>query len=118
MTKRSILLTGATGYIAGLLLPALRERYDVRLTDARSTDRQGQPVEGVIVADLLAAPAAELAPLVAGVDTIVHCAYHRPAGDDIQSQYDGERRTSTASRATIPAGAATALSRHCVSSSS
>jgi hypothetical protein len=92
MTKRSVLLTGATGYIAGLLLPALRDRYDLRLTDARSTDRQGQPVEGVIVADLLAAPAAELAPLVAGVDTIVHCAYHRPAGDDIQSQYDGERR--------------------------
>jgi hypothetical protein len=27
MTKRSVLLTGATGYIAGLLLPALRERY-------------------------------------------------------------------------------------------
>src|SRR5690349_13473487 len=92
MTKRSILLTGATGYIAGLLLPALRERYDLRLTDARSTDRQGQPVEGVIVADLLAAPAAELAPLFAGADAIVHCAYHRPAGDDIQSQYDGERR--------------------------
>lgn len=33
MTKRSVLLTGATGYIAGLLLPALRERYEVRLTD-------------------------------------------------------------------------------------
>jgi hypothetical protein len=92
MTKRSVLLTGATGYIAGLLLPAMRERYDIRLTDARSTDRQGQPVQGVIVADLLAAPAAELAPLFASVDTIVHCAYHRPAGDDIQSQYDGERR--------------------------
>ena len=76
MTPRSVLLTGATGSIAGLLLPALRERYDLRLTDARSTDRQGQPVEGVIVADLLAAPAAEFASLVAGVDAIVHCAYH------------------------------------------
>jgi hypothetical protein len=32
MTKRSVLLTGATGYIVGLLLPALRERYDLRLT--------------------------------------------------------------------------------------
>ena len=92
MTKRSVLLTGATGYVAGLLLPALRERYDVHLTDIRSTDREGQPVDGVIVADLLGAPAAELAPLLAGVDTIVHCAYHRPAGDTVQSQYDGERR--------------------------
>ena len=92
MTKRSILLTGATGYIAGLLLPALRERYDLRLADTRSTNRDGHPVEGVVIADLLGASAADLEPLVAGVDTIVHCAYHRPADDDIQSQYDGERR--------------------------
>lgn len=92
MTKLSVLLTGATGYIAGLLLPALRERYQVRLTDARSTDRDGRPVEGIVVADLLEARASELTSLVAGADAIVHCAYHRPAGDDPQSQYDGERR--------------------------
>jgi nucleoside-diphosphate-sugar epimerase len=92
MTKHSVLLTGATGYIAGLLLPALRERYELRLTDARSTNRDGRPVEGIVVADLLAATASELASLVAGVDAIVHCAYHRPTGDDPQSQYDGERR--------------------------
>jgi hypothetical protein len=92
MTKRSVLLTGATGYIAGLLLPALRERYELRLTDARSTDRDGRPVEGIVTADLLSSTAAELASLVAGADAIVHCAYHRPAGDDPQSQYDGERR--------------------------
>jgi NAD+ dependent glucose-6-phosphate dehydrogenase len=92
MTKRSVLLTGATGYIAGLLLPALRERYEVRLTDARSTDRDGRPVAGIVAADLLESTASELVSLVAGADTIVHCAYHRPAGDDPQAQYDGERR--------------------------
>jgi UDP-glucose 4-epimerase len=92
MTKLSVLLTGATGYIAGLLLPALHERYDLRLTDARNTDREGRPMEGAIVADLLEATASELTSLVAGADAIVHCAYHRPAGDDPQSQYDGERR--------------------------
>jgi hypothetical protein len=92
MTKLSVRLTGATGYIAGLLLPALRERYDLRLTDARSADRDGQPVEGVVVADLLGAKEAELVALVAGADAIVHCAYQRPTGGDPQSQYDGERR--------------------------
>jgi NAD dependent epimerase/dehydratase family len=92
MSKLRVLLTGATGYIAGLLLPAFRERYDLRLTDSRAEDRDGQPVEGAIVADLLGADAAELAPLFAGVDAVVHCAYHRPAGDDPQAQYDGERR--------------------------
>jgi len=92
MTKRSVLVTGATGYIAGLLLPALREHYELRLTDARSTDRDGRPVDGVVVADLLESTASELTALVAGADAIVHCAYHRPAGDDPQAQYDGERR--------------------------
>jgi nucleoside-diphosphate-sugar epimerase len=92
MSKPSILLTGATGYIAGLLLPALRERYDLQLTDVRQEQRDGQPVAGVVVADLLGSSAQALASLVAGVDAIVHCAYHRPAGDDVQSQYEGERR--------------------------
>jgi hypothetical protein len=92
MTKLSVLLTGATGYIAGLLLPALRERYDLRLTDIRSTDRDGRPVEGVVVADLLRAAASELTSLVVGADVIVHCAYQRPTDDTPQAQYDGERR--------------------------
>jgi hypothetical protein len=46
MTKRSVLLTGATGDIAGLLLPALRERYDLRLTTCGSAPaRQAMATE-------------------------------------------------------------------------
>jgi nucleoside-diphosphate-sugar epimerase len=48
-------------------------------------------VAGVVAADLLESTASELAAFVAGADAIVHCAYHRPASDDPQSQYDGER---------------------------
>jgi NAD dependent epimerase/dehydratase family len=92
MSKPTVLLTGATGYIAGQLLPTFRERYDLRLTDMRRENRDGQPVEGVAVADLLASSVTTLAPLLAGVDAIVHCGYYRPIGDDPQSQYDGERR--------------------------
>jgi hypothetical protein len=92
VTKQRVLLTGATGYIAGQLLPVFRERYDLRLTDARGTNRDGQPVEGVVVTDILEGDTATLEQLVAGVDAIVHCAYYRPTGDDPQSQYDGERR--------------------------
>jgi hypothetical protein len=92
MLKPRVLLTGATGYIAGQLLPAFRERYDLRLTDVRGENRDGQPVEGVVVTDLLESDAATLEQLVSRVDTIVHCAYHRPSGTDPQSQYDGERR--------------------------
>lgn len=81
MAKRRVLLTGATGYIAGQLLPALREQYDVRAIDVRAGD-------GVEQVDLLTADPA----LFEGIDTVVHTAYHRPAGSDPQARYDGERR--------------------------
>jgi hypothetical protein len=92
MAKVGVLLTGATGYIAGQLLPAFRERYDLRLIDARREDQSGQPVDGVDVVDLLTASPADLVPFFAGVDVVVHTAYHRPDGSDLQSEYDGERR--------------------------
>jgi hypothetical protein len=92
MAKVGVLLTGATGYIAGQLLPAFRERYDLRLIDARREDQSGQPVDGVDVVDLLTASPADLVPFFAGVDVVVHTAYHRPDGSDLQTEYDGERR--------------------------
>jgi hypothetical protein len=91
MTRPRVLLTGAAGYIAGQLLPAFRERYDLRLIDARQENRAGETVPGVEVVDLLGDEAA-LAPLFAGVDVVVHCGYIRPGGDSPQAQYDGERR--------------------------
>lgn len=91
MTLR-VLLTGATGYIAQQLVPALRERYDLRLLDIRREDRSGEPVEGVVVADLLGDTDATLKPLLDGVDVIVHTGYHRPTGDDLAARYAGERR--------------------------
>lgn len=79
--KRRVLLTGASGTIAGQLLPALRERYDLRLVDVRTTDSTGAEVAGVEVVDLAAAGPDVLAALCEGVDTVVHCGYVRPAGD-------------------------------------
>lgn len=91
-TKLRVLLTGATGYIAGQLLPSLRERYDLRLIDARRENRAGQLVEGVEVADLLADDWRDLAPLFAGADVVVHTAFRRPDGSEPQAQYEDERR--------------------------
>jgi len=54
MTERKkIVLTGAAGLIAGLMLPVLRERYDLTLLDVRRTNREGQEVPGVQIVDLL-----------------------------------------------------------------
>ena len=87
-----MLLTGATGYIAGQLLPALRGRYDLRLLDVREENSSGDRVEGVEVADLLGDDGPALERLFSGVDVVVHTGHHKPSGGDPQSRYDGERR--------------------------
>jgi len=76
MTRRRVLITGATGYVASRLLPGLRE-YDLTLTDVRATGHDGTPQEGVRVADLLTADDATLRPLFAGQDSVVHLAFNR-----------------------------------------
>jgi len=87
--RKKVLLTGATGYIAGQLLPELRERYDLRLIDVRSTNRDGDEVPGVEIVDLLEADRSTLEDLFAGVDTVVHTGYLRPRPDFV---YEDERR--------------------------
>ncbi len=88
MTARRVLITGATGYIASILLPALRERYDLTLVDVKSEDRDGRRVEGVETVDILDDPSGRLADLCADVSTVVHCGFRRP-GDP--ATYAGER---------------------------
>ncbi|HMP41976.1 MAG TPA: NAD(P)-dependent oxidoreductase [Roseiflexaceae bacterium] len=90
MNRLRVLMTGAAGYIAGQLLPAFRERYELQLIDVRRENRAGTVVEGVEVVDLLTDPAA--AAFFAEVDVVVHCGYIRPGGDTPQAQYDAERR--------------------------
>lgn len=103
-SKPKVLLTGATGYIAGQLLPAFRERYDLRPIDVREEDGAGTPVEGVEIADLHAGSDDDLEPLFDWADVVVHCGHARPGGAnpgstpgnesglDIQTLYEGERR--------------------------
>ena len=87
-----VLLTGATGYIAGQLLPAFRERYDLRLVDVRDVDASGNSVEGTRVHDLLSDDDSDLESFFSDVDVVVHCGRLKPDGDDPRSQYEGERR--------------------------
>lgn len=53
MAKRKVVVTGAAGYVAGRMLPALRERYDLTLIDIKTTNGDGTEVKGVTTADLL-----------------------------------------------------------------
>jgi len=75
-----VLVTGATGYIASQLLPAFRQRYELVLLDVRTTDSQGQPVAGAVLADLLGDGWEAARPHFRGCDAVVHLAYFRPPG--------------------------------------
>ena len=90
--RTRVLLTGATGYIAGQLLPEFRERYDLRLTDAREETRSGERVESVEIVDMLADDDSKLGPLFDWADVVVHCGHLYPQGEDLDSSYVGERR--------------------------
>src|ERR1700682_1330736 len=76
--RLTVLLTGATGYVASQLLPVFRQRYDVRLLDVRGMGAKGQPVDGTQLANLLSDDDDVLRPHFEGVDAVVHLGYYRP----------------------------------------
>lgn len=94
--RRRVLVTGACGYVAAQLLPALRARYALTLVDVRETDRTGAPVRGVRLADLADPDRSDYRPLFSGVDTVLHLGYRQAArqagGAEVAEldRFDGE----------------------------
>src|SRR5687767_9503975 len=81
MARRRVLVTGASGYIASQMLPTLRDRYECVLVDARDTDRNGVPIDGIRVADLTQKDLEVNRDVFRGVDTVVHLAYIHPPSE-------------------------------------
>lgn len=75
MAKRKIVITGASGYIAGRLLPDLRERYELTLLDVKTTNRDGEEVEGIVIADLLERNRDSYRGHFRGADAVIHCGF-------------------------------------------
>ena len=50
-SRKKVLITGASGYIAGRMLPEFRQRYELVLLDVKTTNRQGDEVEGIQIAE-------------------------------------------------------------------
>ena len=93
-TRRTVVVTGATGYVASQLLPAFRQRYNLVLLDVRTTDRHGHTVEGAQVADLLSDDWQRYREFFRGADAVVHLGYYRPPGTGVTGAgkgYDDER---------------------------
>ena len=73
--RRKVLITGAGGYIAGRMLPAFRERYDLVLLDVRNTNRQGEEVPEIHIVDVSDPDRDVYKHYFEGVDAVVHCAF-------------------------------------------
>ena len=76
-SRKRVVLTGACGTIAGLLLPALRERYDLLPLDLTTQRRDGQEIEGVQIADLMQSNRDTYRRFFQGADAVVHCGFVR-----------------------------------------
>ena len=88
MADRTVLITGATGYIARQLLPTFRERYNLALIDLDEKNPQGEVVEGVMFADLGGPDRSKYARLFEGVDAVVHLGYKPRSGDPLNDFFD------------------------------
>ncbi len=85
MSKRKVVLTGASGKIAGQLLPFLRERYDLTLLDIKSTDR-----EDVHICDLLEKDRGKYRHFFRGAHAVIHSGWVRGNRDDVDDYFDAE----------------------------
>src|SRR5687768_16676087 len=78
--SKTVVVTGATGYVASQMLPTFRERYDLRLVDVTREGRGGRVVEDVTVHDLRDPDLEKHRPLFKGANAVVHLAYNRVRG--------------------------------------
>ena len=95
--RRRVVVTGAAGYVAGLMLPGLRDRYDVVPLDVRGEDRGGNPVPGLVKANLTGKNRDAYRAHFAGADAVVHCAFVKAPDPGDAAPADGALGGITAS---------------------
>src|SRR5262245_59499666 len=74
-----VLVVGGAGYVAGLVMPVLRQRHSIRVLDPHSRDDDDEYVNGS------ATDYADLRRAMDGMDAVIHCAmgsrdWSTPAG--------------------------------------
>ena len=91
MSKRKVVMTGAGGTIASLVLPALSERYDLVPVDIRATNRAGETVEGMQIVDVLNEDRTAYRELFRGADAVIHSGFvQTPDRNDLDAYFKAE----------------------------
>ena len=80
--RPTLLITGASGYVAAQLLPSLRQHYELRLVDVKEVDREGRRIEGVVPRDLGEPDLEQHRSLFRGVHGVIHLAFNRSTWAD------------------------------------
>ena len=108
MEKAVVLLTGACGYVASQLRDVFRDRYELRMIDVQSKDRDGTEIPGVEIADLVDTDRSRYAHLFDGADAVVHLGYRRSRRPEEIDRFDAEcdnvRMANNVYRAAFDAG--------------
>ena len=82
MTKKTIVVTGACGYIAQRMWPELSERYDLVALDVGEKTGNGTKLPGVRVCDLTDPDRSKYQEHFIGADAVLHCAFVSAPGLD------------------------------------
>jgi hypothetical protein len=94
MMQRKVVVTGAAGKVANQVLPALRQRYDVVLLDITQTNRQGQVMAEIQIADLVDRERNHYRRHFQGADAVVHFGFvgnsNPAAGNDTDPRFQNE----------------------------
>lgn len=80
MSIKKILITGASGYVAAQLIPALKEKYELVLLDVQNKSLDIPDVPQVQAADLTDQSRSNYEHFFRGVDCVIHLAYKRRKG--------------------------------------
>lgn len=75
--KRKVLITGAAGYVASLMLEEFGERYDLVMADVSATRVDGQHIDGIQIANFIDTDRSKYQHLFEGVDAVIHLSYKR-----------------------------------------
>ncbi len=92
----TVLITGATGYIADQIFPTFREQYQLVLLDVKEENRRGERVEDVVVADLIDTDRSRYAHHFAGAGAVLHLGYKRRSGEPLDHFFDEHQNVTMA----------------------